>query len=321
MNARLILFLILAAVMTVSWLSTCVIYRAAEIGEMIAPIPERDFGEIGVVVVGSGGGYENPERMGPSIAIGWGTHVVLVDSGRGVAEALRRAAIPLDQPDTVLLSSLMPENTVGLDDLLLTGWRLPREAPLRVIGPTGTAELTAGILAAHRRGIEAEGSGLGLPAAGAEIEVLEIGDGWSEERDGMKIIAGALPGGPTPALAYRFERGGRSVVVATTGWAQDAVVEFASEANLLFHESVYIPPPEDVEEAGVLTDPERLIKEASLHTALDDVGNLARAARVDTLALVRMRPPPFYQFQIKGFVGKSFDGTVIIPEDGEEVEP
>ena len=30
--------------------------------------------------------------------------------------------IPVHQPNTVLLTSLMPENTVGLDDLVLTGW-------------------------------------------------------------------------------------------------------------------------------------------------------------------------------------------------------
>ena len=47
------------------------------------------------------------------------------------------------------LSSLLPENTVGLDDLLLTGWLDGREAPLRVVGPAGTAEF-----AVHRHEVD-----------------------------------------------------------------------------------------------------------------------------------------------------------------------
>jgi ribonuclease BN (tRNA processing enzyme) len=321
MNARLVLLVILVLVMTVSWVSTCVIFRAAELGELLAPIDPVDSGAFRVTVVGSGSGYENPERMGPCLAIGWNEHIVLLDVGRGVAEALRTARIPLAQPDTILLSSLMPENTVGLDDLLLTGWRQPREKPLRVIGPKGTAELTAGILAGHHQGIVAEAEGMGLPIAGARIETLEVSDGFSEERDGMTITAGALPGGPTPALIWRFERNGRTVVAATTGWAQDAVAKFAKRADLLLHEAVVVPVAEGATEAGILTDPELLKKEAALHTSLLDVGDVAARAEVRKLALIRMRPPPFYDFQVTGYISESYSGEIVVPNDGDELTP
>jgi len=321
MNARLVLFVILAVVMAASWLSTCVIYRAAELGEMLAPIDPVDSGNFRITIVGSGSGYENPERMGPCLAIGWNEHIVLLDAGRGVAEALRSARIPLAQPDTILLSSLMPENTVGLDDLLLTGWRQLRKNPLRVIGPKGTAELTAGILAAHRAGIAAEIEGMGLPEAGAEIETLEVEDGFSEERDGMTITAGALPGGPTSALIWRFERNGYTAVAATTGWAQDAVVDFAKQADLLLHEAVVVPVAEGAPEAGILTDPELLRKEAALHTSLIDVGGVATRAQVGKLALIRMRPPPFYDFQVTSYVSQSYEGEIVVPQDGDAFEP
>ena len=104
MTARLILYGILAIIMTVSWLSTCVIFRAAEIGEMVAPIEARHFSELTAIDVGTGDDYESPERLGPSVGIGWGDHIVLVDTGRGVAESLRRARIPLAQPQTIFLS-------------------------------------------------------------------------------------------------------------------------------------------------------------------------------------------------------------------------
>lgn len=321
MNARLVLYLILAVVMGVSWASSCVIYRAAEIGDLVAPLDPLDFDNLGAVVVGSGGGYENPERMGPSIAIGWEKRLLLVDAGRGVAEALRAARIPLSQPEAVLLTSLLPENTVGLDDLLLTGWREPRDHPVRVYGPPGTRLLCEAILQGHAAGIEAEGRGRGLPAEGAVLTGFDVEPGFSVELDGLRIDASDLPGGPIAALAWRFERNGQSMFVAGAGWAPDAVVSAAKDVDYLFHEAVIIPAAEDAEEAGILIDPELLRMEARLHTALVDVGGIATRAQVGTLVLVRMKPPPFYDFQITGTVRQTFKGHVVIANDGEEISP
>ena len=53
MTVRLVLYAILVAVMTVSWASTCVIYRAAELGDLLAPMEIRHSGNLDAVVVGS----------------------------------------------------------------------------------------------------------------------------------------------------------------------------------------------------------------------------------------------------------------------------
>ena len=90
---------------------------------------------------------------------------------------------------------------------------------------------------------------------------------------------------------------------------------------MLVHEAVYIPPPEDIEDAGVIADPERLRMEAALHTSILDVGRLASKARVETLVLVRMRPPPFFEVQVTSIVGRDFEGDIVVPEDGTELTP
>jgi ribonuclease Z len=320
MTARLVLYLILAIVMAVSWASTCVIYRAAEVGELVAPIDIRHSGNLDAVVVGSGNGFENPERMGPAIAIGWGKRLLLVDAGRGIAEALRSAVIPLAQPEAVLLTSLLPENTVGIDDLLLTGWREPREQPLRVYGPPGTETLCEALLRGHRIGIEAEARARGLPTEGAMLKCFDVNPGWTTELDDLVILASDLPGGPLPALAWRFDRRGRAMVVVGAGWAAEAAIEAAMGADVLFHEATIIPDADIAEEAGITIDPDLLRLEAELHTALVDVGSIAARAGVGTLVLTRMRPPPFYNFQVTGTIQKTFHGDIIIAADGEEVE-
>jgi ribonuclease BN (tRNA processing enzyme) len=313
--------LLAALVVGVSWVASCVVWRAAEVGELVAPLENRSFPRLTLVAVGTGGAYENPERHGPSIGIGWRDSIVLVDVGRAVAEALRLAKIPVNQPTRIFLTSQMPENTLGLDDLLFTGWRVAREASLHVIGPVGTKVFIDDLLSAYEAGGDALGSSLGLPVEGRRVEVEEVRDGWSGEWNDLRATARLLPGGPLPALAWKFEAGGKSIVVGGTGWGTPELVEFARGSDVLVHEAVYVPPPEDIDEAGVIADPERLRREAALHTSILEVGKLAQQARVGTLVLTRMRPPPFYDIQVTGFVSDSFGGTIVIPEDGDEIVP
>jgi ribonuclease Z len=321
MPFRLFALGLAAFVLCVGWAASCVIWRAAEVNELVGPLEERRFDALTVIALGTGSPYENPERLGPSTGIGWHGDVTLVDVGRGVAESLRRAKIPVRQPSRVLLTSLMPENTIGLDDLLFTGWRQDRAHPIQVIGPPGTRELVTGLEHAYRQGREALGSALLLPETAISVEVIEAESGFEARTDGLVVRATALTGGPLPALAWRFEAGGRSVVVCGVGWGEDLLVEFAEGADMLVHEAVYVPPPEDVEDAGVIADPERLRREAAIHTSLLDVGEIGRRAGVGTLVLIRMRPPPFYDIQVTGFVDDTFSGRVLVPQDGDELVP
>ncbi len=318
---RIFSLFIVAAVAAVAWALTCGAWRLEQEVDRVGPLDPRDFARLTIVAVGTGERHENPARRGPATAIGLGDRVVLVDAGRGLADALRLAGIPVQQPDTVYLTNLLPENVVGLDDLLLVGWINGREAPLRVVGPPGTRALTDGLITAHRSGFEARAGGMGIRSAAPSFEVVEISGGWSEQAGALRVRAGELPGGPIDALVYRFEARERSAVIAGTGWAEAALIEFARGANLLLHEAVYIPTPEIAEQMEFDEAPELLLRAAREHTAIDAVGALAQKAGVETLVLVRMRPPPVYDLQITSVVNDDFDGRIVIAEDGDEIIP
>jgi ribonuclease Z len=281
-----------------------------------------------------------------------------VDAGRGVAEGLRAVEIPVSQPDTIFLTNLLPENVVGLDDLLHAAWLDSRREALRLIGPPGTRALAEGLRGAHHRGLQGAATGLGLASAPG-FEVLEVGGGWEsreswqsrenpespespesrenwenwenweslenleETRDDLRVRAGELGGGPTPALAYRFEWRERSVVVAGTGWAPDALVDLARGVDLLIHEASFSLTDDRARDIGLeeTAESRRLLREASLHTSFDEVGSLASRAGVETLALVRLRPPPVYALQVRTLVGKTFAGRILAPTDGDEIVP
>lgn len=322
MDGKLIFIAVCIGILVLAWAGAGVLWRAAEVSEIVAPIEPRSWQTLTVTTVGTGNEYENPERHGPSTAISLGDTVVLVDAGRGVAEGLRSARIPLDQPAAIVLTNLLPLNTMGLDDLLFTGWLVPREEPLRILGPVGTRAFVTALEQAYASGREALGEELGLSPAGGRIEVEEIDDGDRLEIGGLVLEARALPGGPLPTLAWRFSDGSRRIVVSGSGWGAEALERFAAGADVLIHEAAYLPTVEELEGTGAeLPHPERIEREARFHTSILDVGGIARDARVDRLVLVRLRPPPFFDLQIRSLVANDFSGTIVVPQDGDVVFP
>jgi ribonuclease BN (tRNA processing enzyme) len=322
MDGKILFLGLLIGILILAWLGAGVLWRAAEMAEIVAPLDPQEYTELTVVTIGTGNEYENPQRHGPATAVGLGRTIVLVDAGRGIAEGLRAAKVPLDQPTLVVLTNLLPENVMGLDDLLFTGWLVPREEPLRIVGPAGTQTFIESLTQAYAAGSQAFGNSIDLPPAGGRFEVEEVGDGWSEEIEGLRIEARALPGGPLPTLAWRFSHDGERVVISGSGWGADVLASFAGGANVLVHEAAYLPTVEELEGTGAeVPNPERLELEAQFHTSILDVGGLATEAQVDRLVLVRLRPPPFFNLQVRSLVATDYDGEIVVPDDGDTVYP
>jgi len=318
-SLRVVLIALALTTALLGWGTSYLTTRFKHIAADLQWLEPREFPGLAVIAVGTGTEYENPHRLGPATLVGSGARAVLVDAGRGVAEDLRSARVPVVQPDTVFLTRLTPENTVGLDDLLLTGWLLDRQQPLRLVGPAGTRALARGLEAAHAAGAAARGSALGLPPGGARFDVVEIDDGWEAHSGALAVRAAALGGGPVPALAYRFEAAGRAVVVGTVGWDEQALVALAQGADLLVHDAFWAGSLEQAIEAGA-EDPDRLRREAAWLTPLEGVGAIAARAGVGTLMLTRLRPPPLYDFMFGRIVAEAFDGRLVVAEDGEEID-
>ena len=322
MDGKLFFLGLLLAILALAWVGAGVMWRAAEVGEIVAPIDAQRFKELSVITIGTGNEYENPERSGPATLVGLGEVTLLVDAGRGVAESMRAAKIPLQQPSAILLTNLLPLNVLGLDDLLFTGWLAPRETPLRILGPPGTRAFIESLERAYAPSRDALGTALELPVAGGRLQVEEVGDLYDEKIDDLRIEARLLPDGPMPTLAWRFSDADTRVVVAGSGWGNDTLASFAGGADLLIHEAAYLPTVAELEGTGAeVPNPERVEAEAKVHTSILEVGKVATAAQVDKLVLVRLRPPPFFKLQVRSIVGNDFTGEVVVPDDGEWVFP
>ena len=263
-------------------------------------------------------------RRGPAIAVGLGDDVVLVDAGRGVAEALRAAKIPVEQPRVVLLTSLLPENMVGLDDLLAPAGSRAAATPLRVFGPPGTRALVDGPRAPlTRAGATRRPRRSALPAPRARR-----GRGRTSSAARVELAEGvlaaarrALAGGPLPALAWRIEGGGRSGRVSSAGWAPTRSSRPRRREPLGARGRLRRLARARARR-GHRRATDALAREAALHTRLEDVGRARgarrrRAPRAGAAApAAGLRPPVS-----RRVVERRFRGRVDVPADGDDITP
>jgi ribonuclease BN (tRNA processing enzyme) len=317
-QARALLLVGLIVLVAVMWGLSFASKRLERVAAGSAPLEPRSFGALTVVAAGTGGTYESHLRLGPCIAVGVGKTLVLVDAGRGTAQALRRAAIPVEQPQAVLLTSLLPENTLGLDDWLW-GVALAGGGGREVLGPPGTRALVEGLLAARAPGARAGTESFGVPAD-PPVEVREVGDAFEGRVGELDLRATEQRGGPLPTFAWRISGGGRSVAVSGAGFDPDALVAAAQGADAWVHEAL-LGASLDQAVAAAGTGAEGIAREGAFHTRLEDVGGLATRAAVGQLVLVRLRPPPVYAFQYTRTIAPSYRGPVSIPDDADEIRP
>lgn len=320
-SARLGVLGLLVALVVAMWVFAFLSKRFEKVAAGVAALSPADFERLTLVTLGSGGTFENHWRRGPALAVGLAQDLMLIDAGRGVTEALRAAAIPVEQPRVLLLTSLAAENVLGLDDLWLTGWLRGREAALAVYGPPGTRALVDGLVRALAAQADAQAAAFALPPAGRAVEVHEVVTEASLAQGGLAARAEALPGGPLPALAWQIEGGTHRVAITLGSPAEDALAVAAQGADFWVTEAVYGVSLERARTAG-LPGIDVLLREAGAHPRLEAIGALAVRAGVRSVVLTRLRPPPPFASQYQGVVEKGgFRGRVHVPEDGDTLTP
>jgi len=240
-----------------------------------------------VVLLGTGTPNPEPEASGPATAVLVDGRAYIVDAGVGL---VRRAAEAADRYgaesltaarlDIAFLTHLHSDHTIGLPDLIHTPWVAEREAPLKLFGPDGTAAMAAHLTAAWEADIENRLGGR-QPATpdGWRVEAVDIDPGVIYEDDRVRVTAFAVPHTGWPeAYGYRFDGGGRSVVISGDTAPTEAIVEMCAGCDVLVHE---------VYSATTFRDrpPEWQSYHARAHTSTVELAALAVRARPRILVL------------------------------------
>lgn len=272
---------------------------------------------VAVQVLGSGGPIADDARASTAYIV-WvdGESRALIDMGSGTFLRFGEAGADFTALDFVGLSHFHTDHAADFVALLKSGNFAGRERPLPVAGPSGNrrfpglddflnANLDKESGAYRYLGGYLDGSG-GLPRLVATV-VAEDADAAEDLLAGsnatIAVYAQHVPHGVVPALGFRVEAGGKSIVFASDQNGSDpAFVDFATDASLLVMHMVI---PEGASERA-----------KQLHAEPSRIGEVAAAAGAEQLLLSHFMARSLRDLDGNvQRVAANHDGDILLAED------
>ncbi|MDP6979667.1 MAG: MBL fold metallo-hydrolase [Myxococcota bacterium] len=197
-----------------------------------------------VVVCGSASPLGNdPERAQACIAVITPEHFLLFDVGARSPLRMAQARMPMQRLTGVFLTHFHSDHISGLPDANLVSWVQGRRESLRVHGPEGVGEVVGGFNRAYQldRGYRVAHHGEDmLPPDAHPMTAVAFEPGKVVWQDDLLTVTSFSVEHPpiSPAVGYRVDYRGRSVVISGDTNASESLFEASRGADLLFHDAL-----------------------------------------------------------------------------------
>src|SRR5438067_12580787 len=227
-----------------------------------------------VLLCGTASPIPSPWRAEACTAVFAGGRMWIVDTGPGSWRTLALRRVRGEAIGAVFYTHLHSDHIGELGEFNLQTWAAGRPGPLRVYGPDGAADLVHGCAEAYAAGtrfrIAHHGAALLPPDRAAMVPMPVVLDGADALRvldeDGVVVTAFAVVHDPVkPAFGYRFDYGGRSVVVSGETRPCPNLVTQARGADGLVHEA------QENAVVHMMADAARQAGELRIAKILDDI--------------------------------------------------
>jgi ribonuclease Z len=277
---------------------------------------------------GTGSPLPSLKRAQTCTAVFAGGRFFLVDAGTGSWERIQSAGIPGDRLAGIFLTHLHSDHIGDIGEADLGSWVGGRAAPLAVYGPSGVEGIVDGLNAeyaldhryrtAHHGSVVADPATAGLRAHAFAGEAAEV----VYEQHGLKVTAFPVAHAPVaPAVGFRFDYAGRSVVISGDTAFSETVAEAALGADLLVHEAqanhMVAKMAVAASAAGNLRLAKILNDIPTYHTSPAEAARAAAGA--DWLVLTHLTPAPDNLIAKRLFLRGVRRSKLKIAEDGMAV--
>jgi ribonuclease Z len=257
-------------------------------------------------------------RFGPSTLVEAGQFKFVVDAGRGAIQRLVELKVAWQSVQGVFLTHLHSDHVVGFPDLWLTGWLIApgRSAPLSVWGPKGTSGMMSHLRQAYDYDIGVRVANDRASPDGAMLRSHDIREGVAFEQGGVRVTAFEVDHAPVkPALGYRFDFQGHSVVLSGDTRVSENLIRHAQGVDLLVHE-VFVP--ETLSRAGV--PPERARKIIDYHLTPGQAGGVFTRVKPRLAVYSHICMPTALDTDILPETRRTYSGPLELGEDLMSIE-
>ena len=291
------------------------------------------------LVCGSRSPLPHPRRAETCILINAGGSYYVIDVGDGSASNLRSYGVNLGKIKAVLLTHLHSDHISDLADIHMGTWvAQSRTKRLDVYGPSGVEFVTKGFEDAYKLDFKYRNEHHGDEVApinivGFDPHPVDLLTPVVINENGLKVTAFKVPHDPVkPALGYRFDFKGRSIVISGDTSYSENLITYAKDADVLFHEAQANHILEIMKgvanKAGNPLTAKILDDITTYHTTPKDA---AKVANVDHLVFYHLTPSPRNSMMERMFfrgvnkIRKDWsvadDGTmVVLPLDSDEIK-
>jgi len=261
-------------------------------------------------------------EMTSHVLLSNGTAYVL-DCGMGVTNQYARTGIPFSALKSIFITHHHADHNIEYGPLLIVGWIQGLPLDVRAFGPPPLKQMTDDFMRSYKQTVDFWAEDFHMEPL-VSVKVQEVsGSGPVMHDDNVKVSSIVVEHPPVkPALAYRFDFKDRSIVFSGDTAPSDAVAKMAKGADVLVHETMYVPAVEKYIK-GQIAEGRPVKFEAFMahmkadHTPSEDVGRIAQEAGVKTLVLSHLTPAidSIADDTWREPVAKYFKGEIIVGKD------